>query len=71
MRRRPSSMSGRFGRPAASILVEWPMSRLSKRIARKPRSASIAQKGSSQAIIWVARPMTSSSGSPPGSPISW
>ena len=37
-------MSMRLGIPAASIIVEWPMSRLSKRITRKPRSAIIAQK---------------------------
>jgi hypothetical protein len=64
-------MSVRFGRPAESILVERPMSRLSKRTTRNPRSASIAQKSSSQASIWVARPMIRSSGSPSGSPISW
>ena len=64
-------MSARRGTPADSILVERPMSRLSKRMTRKPRSASSPQKPSSQASICVARPITSSSGSPSASPISW
>jgi hypothetical protein len=64
-------MSVRLGSPPESIFVERPMSRLSKRTTRKPQSASIPQKASSQAIICVANPMIRSSGSAPGSPISW
>ena len=64
-------MSTRLASPADSILVERPMSRLSNRTTRKPRSTSKEQKPSDQAIIWVARPMIRSSGSPSGSPISW
>ena len=71
MARRPVSMSILLGTPADSILVERPMSRLSKRTTRKPRSASSEQNSGFQAIICVARPITSSSGSPSGSPISW
>ncbi len=38
------------------------MSRLSKRMTKNPRPASCSQNSSGQATIWVARPMTSSSG---------
>ena len=41
--------------------VERPMSRLSKRVTKKPRSASCSQNSSCQAIICVPRPMISSS----------
>ena len=61
----------REGIPASLRIVEWPMSRLSKRTTRKPRSASIAQNSSSQASICTASPMIRISGSPSGSPISW
>ena len=42
------------------------MSRLSKRMTRKPRAASWRQKSSSQWIIWAPSPMISSSGSAAG-----
>jgi hypothetical protein len=51
-----------FGTPAESKLVDKPMSRLSKRITRYPRAASIAQNSSCHAIICEASPMISRSG---------
>ena len=69
--RRPDIMSTRLETPADSILVERPMSRLSKRMTRKPRSTSIEQSSGGQAIICVASPITMISGSPSVGPISW
>src|SRR5829696_6259874 len=56
------------GAGRSRIAVERPTSRLSKRITWKPRPASSAQKSSCQAIICVARPITSSSAGCEGSP---
>ncbi len=44
------------------------MSRLSKRMTKKPWPASSAQKSSCQAIICVPSPITSSRAGSPGSP---
>ena len=67
-RRRPAKPRSRFG-TGASIWVERPASRLSKRITRKPRPASVSQSARSQWISCMPRPITSSSGGSAGSPI--
>ena len=47
---------------------DLPISRLSKRMTRKPRAASWRQKSSSQRIIWDPNPMINSNGSAAASP---
>ena len=53
----------------ASIFVERPASRLSKRITWKPRSASPSQSSRSQWISCIPSPITSRSAGSAGSPI--
>ncbi len=53
----------------ASIFVERPASRLSKRITWKPRSARPSQNSGSQLISCIPSPITSSSAGSAGSPI--
>jgi hypothetical protein len=67
-RRRPISARRTSG-TGASILVERPESRLSKRITCKPRSASCSHSSRSQWISCIPSPITSSSGGLDGSPI--
>src|SRR6185369_9389326 len=57
-----------FGTPAASKCVDSPMSRLSKRMTRKLRSAMRSQNSSGHAIICAARPMMRRIGGAPASP---
>src|SRR5690348_3355219 len=63
-----ASAAPMFGTPAASKRVDKPMSRLSKRMTRNPRSAMRSQNVSGQAIICAARPMMSSIGGASMSP---
>ena len=58
----------RLGTPRVSKRCERPMSRLSKRITRKPRATSIATKSGCHATSCIPRPMISTSGSPLGEP---
>jgi hypothetical protein len=48
----------------ASVFVERPMSRLSKRITWKPRSTNSSTNGSGHMTICAPRPWTNSNGSP-------
>ncbi len=60
-----------LGTSSWSNQVDRPMSRLSKRITWKPRSASWAQNTSSQPSICVPSPITSSIAGFAGSPKVW
>ena len=50
------------------IIVDRPMSRLSKRMTRKPLATRRSTNSIGQAMSWPPRPITSSSGSSPSSP---
>ena len=63
----PDSSAPKSG-GGASIRVDSPMSRLSKRTTRYPDSAIASQNGTGQPVSWVPSPITSSSGSAEGSP---
>ena len=64
----PVSSATRSGTPRSSRWVESPMSRLSNRTTWKPSSASAWQKPSGHMIIWLATPITSTSGRVVGGP---
>jgi hypothetical protein len=56
------------GTPALSNLVDFPTSRLSNRMTKRPCPTNPEQNSSSQQIICALRPMTRSSGGDEGSP---
>ena len=58
----------RFVGAGASTFVDRPMSRLSKRMTRKPRSASASTKPSGQPMSWPPSPITRRRGSASGAP---
>ena len=51
-----------------SVFVDSPVSRLSKRITRKPRSSSSDTNPGDHSVIWAPRPITRSNGGASGSP---
>jgi hypothetical protein len=59
------------GTPAPSSRVDRPQSRLSKRITRKPRRASVSQNPSGQDTIWEPMPMISNTGGSDSAPTVW
>ena len=62
------AMARMIGGTGASIWVDRPASRLSKRITKKPRSTSSSHNSRSQWISCIPRPITKSRGVPEGSP---
>ena len=58
----------RSGRRPPATLPEWPQSRLSKRITRKPAATSPSTRGSGHAMPGIPRPMISRIAGAPASP---